>query len=199
MSHEVANPWDAEADRFDEAPDHGLREAATRQAWTQLLADVLPAPPARVVDLGCGTGTLSVLLSDLGHRVHGVDSSAPMLERARGKSVEALPRPTFGQADVERLPFVPASFDVVLARHVVWALSDPAAALSRWVDLLVPGGRLVLIEGRWDTGAGLREDELADLVSPVARLSRRRALDDPGLWGRAIDDERYLMVAHRDV
>ena len=198
MPPEASNPWDDEADRFDEAPDHGLRDAATREAWTEVLADVLPVPPARVVDLGCGTGTLSVLLAELGHRVHGVDSSARMLQRAREKSIDIRPRPTFDQADVQDPPLAPASFDVVLARHVVWALSDREVALSRWVDLLVPGGRLVLIEGRWDTGAGLGQEELADLVSPVAHLSRRQVLDDPALWGRAIDDERYLLVARRD-
>jgi len=198
MSPEAVNPWDAEADGFDDAPDHGLFDAATRHAWIRVLVDVLPDPPARVVDMGCGTGTLSLLLAERGHQVHGVDASTRMLARAREKSVDTRPRPTFVQADVEDPPLAPASFDVVLARHVVWALSDPSASLRRWVDLLASGGRLVLIEGRWDTGAGLRYDELAALVSPVAQISRRRVLDDPVLWGREIEDERYLLVARPD-
>jgi SAM-dependent methyltransferase len=41
-------------------------------------------------------------------------------------------------------------FDVV-ARHLLWTLPDPAAALRRWIGLLRPRGHLVFVEGRWDT------------------------------------------------
>lgn len=46
------------------------------------------------------------------------------------------------------------TFDVVLGRHVRWALPDATAALDCWMALLKPGGWLVLIEGFWHTGAG---------------------------------------------
>lgn len=64
MNHEL---WDLEAQTFDDGPDHGLAEPHTRAAWRDLLLGVLPAPPSRVVDLGCGTGTLTRLLVDEGH------------------------------------------------------------------------------------------------------------------------------------
>jgi predicted TPR repeat methyltransferase len=70
--------WDAEAKTFDEAPDHGLLGATVRAAWARLLGTKLPAAPTRVADLGCGTGTLSVLLADRGHHVDGVDFSPEM-------------------------------------------------------------------------------------------------------------------------
>ena len=44
--------WDAEADAFDEPADHGLRDPSVRQQWRELLLGRLPAPPARVADLG---------------------------------------------------------------------------------------------------------------------------------------------------
>ncbi|MCD6641181.1 MAG: class I SAM-dependent methyltransferase, partial [Nocardioides sp.] len=53
--------WDAEAPDFDEPADHGLRDPDVRRAWRDLLLGVLPAALGRVADLGCGTGTLSVL------------------------------------------------------------------------------------------------------------------------------------------
>src|SRR3954468_18295782 len=56
--------WDAHAATFDEEPDHGLTDPAVRSAWAALLASVLPPAPASVVDIGCGTGTLAVLLSE---------------------------------------------------------------------------------------------------------------------------------------
>lgn len=94
-------------------------------------------------------------------------------------------------------PPVPAGFDVVLARHVLWALPDPSAALDRWLALTTAAGRLVLVEGLWGTGAGLPADVVADLVGPKVSSLSVRHLSDPVLWGRAMDDERYLVVAEK--
>src|SRR5215212_6538996 len=87
--------WDEQAASFDEDPDHGLSVPATRAAWAQLLLGHTPPVPARVVDLGCGTGTLSVLLAEAGHDVTGVDYAPRMLEAARAKASAAGIRATF--------------------------------------------------------------------------------------------------------
>ncbi len=83
---EVSAYWDEQAASFDDAPDHGLREPAIRAAWTELLLPVMPPAPARVADLGCGTGSLAVLLAVAGHRVSGLDLAPLMVERARAKA-----------------------------------------------------------------------------------------------------------------
>ena len=75
--------WDAEAPGFDDEPDHGLRDPLVRDAWRSLMRSVLPPIPARVADLGCGTGTLSLLLAEDGYAVDGVDFSPEMVRRAR--------------------------------------------------------------------------------------------------------------------
>ena len=49
--------WDDQAAVFDEAPDHGMSDPTVREAWAALLLPLLPSVPARVADLGCGTGT----------------------------------------------------------------------------------------------------------------------------------------------
>ena len=86
MDRELIAFWDEEAAVFDEAADHGLADASTREAWRALLASVLPPAPARIADLGCGTGTLSLLLAEMGYQVDGVDFSPRMLERAARKA-----------------------------------------------------------------------------------------------------------------
>jgi SAM-dependent methyltransferase len=184
--------WDAEAEAFDEAADHGLRDPGVRAAWRSLLVSLVPAPPARVADLGCGTGTLSLLLADEGHAVHGVDFSPAMVTRARAKA-EGRRDVRFVVGDAAAPALDRAAYDVVLCRHVLWALPDPAAVLRRWVDLLAPGGRLVLVEGRWFNGAGLSAAETVRLVEATGRPAELTLLPEPAYWGREITDERYVV------
>jgi ubiquinone/menaquinone biosynthesis C-methylase UbiE len=187
--------WDEYAATYDEEPDHGLRDPAVRTAWTALLLPLLPPAPATVADLGCGTGTLAVLLAEEGHHVRGLDLSGDMLAAAARKAALAGTTIELRQGDVSFPPYPAASCDVVLARHILWALPDPDAALARWVALLAPGGRLVLVEGRWSTGGGLTSTECQELVRHHRQEATVTRLTDPALWGRAIDDERYLVVS----
>ncbi|MGZ4448603.1 MAG: class I SAM-dependent methyltransferase [Nocardioides sp.] len=186
--------WDAEAAAFDEAPDHGLRDPAVRAVWRDLLLGALPAAPGRVADLGAGTGTLSLLLADAGFRVDGVDLSPEMVRLARAKAA-GRDDVTFVEADASAPPLEAGRYDAVVCRHVLWALPDPVAALRRWEALLAPGGRLVLVEGRWATGAGLAAARTVELVESLGRQARLTLLPEPAYWGRAITDERYLVVA----
>jgi hypothetical protein len=80
---------------------------------------------------------------------------------------------------------------------VLWALPDPAAALARWVDLMTPTGRLLLIEGSWSTGTGLTSDQSVALVEEAGLDATLRPLEDPAYWGKRIDDERYVVVGRR--
>jgi ubiquinone/menaquinone biosynthesis C-methylase UbiE len=87
-------------------------------------------------------------------------------------------------------------FDVVLGRHILWALPDIDQVLRRWVNLLKPGGRLVLIEGYWFTGAGLHSRLIVEALPPsVATISVQNLSDQPELWGSKISDERYAITA----
>lgn len=192
MSTEDIAIWDAEAATFDEEADHGLRDAAVRSAWRELLLDVLPAAPGRIADLGCGTGTLSLLLADAGYSLGGVDFSPAMIERARLKAGD---RCEFSVGDASAPDLEQATYDVVLCRHVLWALPAPIDALRRWVDLLVPDGRLVLIEGSWSTGAGLTAEQTCALLAQVGREGVVRPLPEAAYWGGEITDERYLITA----
>ncbi|MFF8898333.1 methyltransferase domain-containing protein [Streptomyces lydicus] len=188
--------WEAIAATYDDDPDHGLRDPVVRSAWDARLRSWLPSAPADILDLGCGTGSLALLAVEQGHRVTGVDRAAGMVERARAKLAGRDAAFLVGEA--AEPPVGERRFDVVLVRHVVWALPDPAAALRRWAGLLVPGGRLVLVEGRWGEAepVGLRAGELAALVRPLAQFAVLEDLTgDPALWGKEVSDERYALVA----
>jgi SAM-dependent methyltransferase len=189
--------WDDEAATFDEAADHGLRDPTVRAAWRDLMLSLLPAPPGHVADLGCGTGTLSLLLAAEGYAVDGVDFSRAMVQRARAKAA-ADPSGAhvgFVVADAAYPPLIRGSYDVVLSRHVLWAMPDPAWVLGRWIDLLAPDGVLVLVEGSWSTGVGLTAHQTVAMVEAAGRRAELRPLPEAAYWGREISDERYAVVS----
>jgi SAM-dependent methyltransferase len=115
-----------------------------------------------------------------------------MVERARAKAGHLA---DFHEGDAASPPLERATYDVVLCRHVLWALPEPVEALRRWADLLRPGGRLVLVEGRWATGGGLTADDTVRLLAAAGREAEVRPMPEPVFWGRAITDERYLVLS----
>ena len=115
--------------------------------------------------------------------------------RAKARAADVSARFVLSDAAAPTLP--PASFDVVLARHVLWAMPDVSVALAGWLRLLLPGGTLVLVEGRWSTGAGLTTAEAGRAVLRYRSDAVITALDDPALWGGPVSDERYLLVSRR--
>ncbi|MEO3972462.1 methyltransferase domain-containing protein [Streptomyces sp. CAU 1734] len=214
----VAGYWDAVAASFDDEPDHGLRDARVREAWAARLGRWLPvrgrggADGLDVLDAGCGTGSLSLLMAASGHRVTGVDLSARMVERAREKFAAAGLAGHFLTGDAAAPPAGAAVFDAVIARHLLWTLPDPPAALRTWCDLLRPGGTLILVEGRWGEsatatpyvagagalpwGGGVGAEELLGAVRPLVGAARIEELSgEAALWGRAVTDERYALTA----
>ncbi len=210
----VACFWDAQAASFDDEPDHGLSDHVVRDAWMARFRSWLPAPPVEVADLGCGTGTLSVLLAGEGYGLQGVDLSAQMVRAARAKARAAGVEVEFRHGDAADPPVARGSVDVVLARHLLWTLPDPPRVLAAWTRLLRPGGTLVLIEGRWDQPDSTTDEgdpelqaalpwlggvDAATLTAALVPLVEAFAVhdlsDDPQLWGRAVHDERFALVA----
>jgi SAM-dependent methyltransferase len=185
--------WDAEAATFDDEPHHSLDDPLMRSVWWDVLEPVVPRPPSLVADLGCGTGSLSVLLAERGHSVIGVDLSPRMLDLARHKAQRSALDIAFVVGDAAAPPIT--AVDVIVTRHVVWALEDVPTALDIWFSLLRPGGRLVLVEGLWHTGAGIPSEELVELVRRPGVEVEVTPLDDPALWGHPLLDSRYVLVA----
>jgi SAM-dependent methyltransferase len=190
--------WDSQAATFDDGADHGLRDSRVAEAWRRLLLDHLPSAPAAVADLGCGTGSLSVLLAAEGYAVTGLDFAPKMIRAARAKARKAGVAARFVLSDATMPALPPASFDVVLARHVLWAMPDMVRTLGEWLRLLVPNGALVLIEGRWSAArSGLTAAEAGRAVLRHRSDATIIGLDDPALWGGPVSDERYLLISRR--
>ena len=138
--------WDADAEVYDRTASHSASDPVEAAAWRAALLRHLPPPPSRVLDVGAGTGTMSVLAAELGYRVTALDLSPMMLERARHKAEAQGFEIETVVAPAHEPPHGP--FDAVMERHLLWTLPDPVGALSAW-RTAVPDGRVVLFEGTW--------------------------------------------------
>ncbi len=160
--------WDADAHVYDGSAGHAMSDPIEAAAWAAALSRFLPVPPAEVLDVGAGTGALSLLAADLGHRVTALDLSEGMLGKARAKARDRGLDLTLVAGRAEDPP--PGPFDAIIERHVAWTLPEPVTAMRAWRGSVRPGGRLVLLEGSW---AG--EGSLVTVKDAVA-LSIRRVI-----------------------
>jgi SAM-dependent methyltransferase len=121
------------------------------------------APGQRVLDVGCGPGTYHAPLVSLGARVAAFDFSAGMASealanaRANGYLVDV------GRASAEAIPFSDASFDRVMANHMLYHVPDIPRALREIRRVARPGGRVVL------TTNGPGQGRIFELHQHVAR------------------------------
>jgi len=193
VKQHVAAHWDRRAASFDEDFGHSIRTPGERAAWDRILALVLPGSRGLdALDVGCGTGFLALELAARGHRVTGVDFAPAMIAEAQKKAAARGLSVRLEHADAERLPLAPATFDFVISRHVLWTLPHPEAAIDEWIRVLRRGGRLVIVDGQFDT-AGL-------VGAPGgARASEEyAAIRDqlPFLGGRPQAEIEALLAAH---
>ena len=110
--------------------------------WRRLTAEAVVRPGDRVLDACCGTGDLAIAASRVGGDVTGLDFSPRMLERARAK----LEMVTWVEGDLLALPFADASFDAATVGFGVRNVEDLVRALAELRRVLVPGGRLAILE-----------------------------------------------------
>jgi SAM-dependent methyltransferase len=121
----------------------------------------------RVLDVGCGTGTLAVALAERGARAWGVDTSEEMLEQARRRRQMDV---AFKRAPAEELPFKNGWFERAVFRLVVHTVDRPRA-FAEVRRVLVPAGRVVI--ATFDP-AHFDHYWLNDLFPEVAAVDRAR-------------------------
>lgn len=129
--------------------------------------------PARILDVGCGTGANLLMLSNYGE-AEGVDVSEDALEFCRARGLDKV---KLGAA--EELPYEDGTFDLVTAFDVVEHMDDDLAGLKEMRRVLRPGGRVLLFVPTFMFLWGLQDD-----VSHHRRRYRlpelRRVLEQAG-------------------
>ena len=156
-----------------------LRERGRRSEFARLLDEAIP-PGARVLELGCGTGQLSLFLATADRMVIGADLTRASLELgAEAAKRFGLEGVLFVETDLRRPGLQAGAFDVVVCSGVLHHTPDPRRAFTAVARLVKPNGYLVL--GLYNAFARLPHR----LRRGIARLSGLRLIPfDPVLRGR---------------
>jgi arsenite methyltransferase len=108
------------------------------------------APGERVLDLGSGAGTDSLVAAQMvgaGGRVTGIDMTEAMVAKARAAAAEmGVTNIEFVEGEAERLPFSDASFDVIVSNGVIDLVPDKDAVFAELYRVLAPGGRMQIAD-----------------------------------------------------
>lgn len=137
---EVRAMFDRIAPVYD-AMNH-LMTAGLDRRWRRLTVRAVVRPGDRVLDACCGTGDLALAALRQGGKVTGLDFSARMLERARRKSRAIV----WVEGDLLELPFADESFEAATVGFGIRNVADLERALAELRRVLVPGGRLAVLE-----------------------------------------------------
>jgi len=193
VKQQVAAHWNRRAAGFDNDFGHSIKTSAERAAWDRIL-DLVAGGRGTLdaLDVGCGTGFLSLELAARGHRVTGVDFAPQMLAEARQKAAAQRHTVRFEQGDAEALRFPDASFDLVMTRHVLWTLPHPEGAIDEWLRVLRPGGRLAIVDSQFDPTVLEPSPQNARSSAEYATIGDRL----PFLGGRPQAEIEALLKTH---
>jgi SAM-dependent methyltransferase len=147
------------------------KAAAYQESFAGMCAYPMPflldatgvGPGTTVLDVGCGTGTLSELAQQRGARVSAVDAEPSMVESTRLR----VPGVRAGPAVLPELPFAAGTFDVVVANFVVNHVGRPAPAVAELLRVTRAGNPLPPLQRLWGEVI-----EAAGVVPPVPVLPR---------------------------
>ena len=183
--------WNARAQSWDHGAGNnpGLVKVVER-----VIAEAQPSAGMTVIDIGCGSGQLTLRVAPLVERIVGVDISKAMIDLLEHNAAEAGLTNVEGIAmALEHLEIEEASVDLVISNYVLHHLRDrdKAAAVVAAARWLKPGGRLVIGDMMFGRGANARDREI---ISSKVTLMLRKG--PAGWWRIAKNASRYLLRFH---
>lgn len=148
---------------FNEYQYEDLRkrgEDAYAAAKYKIILDFLGRLPQRILNAGCGSGELSFLLSQAGHKVLGIDPSPEYIALARSRQPEETrARCDFLVSSIEDMPF-DRQFDAVVAADVLEHIAGDKAAVAKLIQLTRPGGTVIVTVPAWPFLFGYHDEQL---------------------------------------
>ena len=180
--------WSRRVNSWDHHTPSGLEKVTAA-----VLAAASPQPGDQVVDLGCGTGQLSLPLAERGARVLAIDVSSAMVRRLEANARErAIPNVEGLDIPIENLSLPAGSVDLVVTSYALHHLrdADKSRVVSAAYQWLRPGGTLLVADMMF--GRGGTSQDRAIIRSKVSALAKKGI---GGWWRIAKNSYRYLVRA----
>ncbi len=164
---------------FDSVAGRLGKDYVPGKSWKSVAEALLRLmPPMTIADLGAGEGTFALLLAERATKVIAVDTSAKMLEVGRDQALRnGVKNVEFRHGDMEEIPIADAEVDLVFFSQSLHHALHPERALQQAHRILVPGGRIVILDlakHRFEEAREMYADEWlgfseADLESMLAK------------------------------
>lgn len=134
-SKEAEKQWDEKSSSWS-SKSKDMWENGSRKDIVPFFSEIVPAGSS-VCDLGCGDGFGSLVLSEAGYKVTGIDVSEEMIARAKAINDNSV---QFVKGDISSLPFTDHSFEAVLAINSLEWTEAPLQVLMEMQRVIKPGG-----------------------------------------------------------
>ena len=148
IQERVENYWTNRSSSFLEQRTREFH-SPLKDRWITEFEKYLPQKTKlKILDIGCGTGFFTGILSQMGHEVIGIDLTKEMIHLATVFAKQEKFDAKFLVMDAQNLEFKDASFDIVIARNVTWTLPDVPKAYQEWLRVLKK--RWITHKYRWE-------------------------------------------------
>ncbi|MDF1556217.1 MAG: class I SAM-dependent methyltransferase [Deferrisomatales bacterium] len=148
--------FNSRAKEWDQAPD---RVSRAQMIAERILEQGLVHPHGEVLDIGCGTGLLSLEIQSQALRVTALDLAPRMVEALKEKCAQqSVTNVEPVVADVEREPLPGGKYHLIVSSMTLHHLRDTYALLQRCFDALRPGGALAVADLDWDASGYHKDD-----------------------------------------
>ncbi|WP_456156371.1 class I SAM-dependent methyltransferase [Veillonella sp.] len=139
----ITSYWTERAEDFRKLREKELQSPKLLLWRDELVKHLKEKNGLRILDIGCGAGFFSIILSQLGHIVMGIDITPNMIEESKLLAQSVGSTAQFAVMDAENLDFDDNTFDIIVARNVTWNLPHPDKAYAEWLRVIRPDGLIL--------------------------------------------------------
>ena len=139
----ITSYWTERAEDFRKLREKELQSPKLLLWRDELVKHIKGKTNLRILDIGCGAGFFSIILSELGHTVMGIDITPNMIDESKQLAHSVGSTAQFAVMDAENLDFDDNTFDIIVARNVTWNLPCPDIAYKEWLRVLKSGGMIL--------------------------------------------------------
>lgn len=130
-----------------------LLELHDTEKYDHLVNSLVPrGRRARICDVGTSCGFMAIVAARMGHDVVGIDMQPGMIRYARSNARKFNLDIDFMVNDLEVMDMGEGIYDLIIAKSVIWCLSNPVSTIRKWVNALRPGGHILIIDGNYYLG-----------------------------------------------